>query len=172
MSDQHNICSSCGGEHAELSLAFSANFPDAYANLNVEEREARAFQTADQCIIDQEQFFVRGCIEIPIRGSDRVFLWGVWARVEKPAFEAITEYWDREGRETQIGPYEGLLANSLSLYPKTLDLRLTIQILPVGTRPLFRVEDANHSLGIEQRYGITPEHAQEYACYLSRSAKP
>lgn len=170
MSDQSNLCPGCGQEHAALPFSLSAEFPDAYVGLADDERKTRASLSSEQCIIDQEQFYVRGCIEIPVRGTDGVFLWGVWAKVEDRVFDAISEHWDSEGREAKVGPFEGLLANSLSIYPKTLNLKLTIQIMPVGVRPLFRVEDENHSLAIEQKYGITAEHAQEYACHLSRIA--
>jgi hypothetical protein len=170
MSDQSNLCSGCGQEHGALPFSLSADCPDAYVGLTDDERKTRASLSSEQCIIDQEQFYVRGCIEIPIRGTDGVFLWGVWAKVEDQVFDAISEHWDLEGRETKIEPCEGLLANSLSVYPKTLNLPLKIHIMPVGVRPLFRVESVDHSLAIEQRYGITPEHAQEYACHLLRLA--
>jgi hypothetical protein len=168
MTDQSNLCSCCGKEHGTLPFSLLADSPDAYASLSDEERRTRAALSSEQCIIDQEQFFVRGCIEIPIRGTDGAFLWGVWARVEDQVFDAISEHWDREGRETKIGPFGGLLANSLSLYPRTLGLEIKMQIMPVGVRPLFRIEDVDHSLAIEQKYGITPEHAQEYACAALR----
>jgi hypothetical protein len=170
MSDQSNLCSGCGQEHGALPFSLSADYPDAYVGLTDDERKTRASLSSEQCIIDQEQFYVRGCIEIPIRGTDGVFLWGVWAKVEDQVFDAISEHWDSEGREIKIGPYEGLLANSLSIYPRTLNLRVKIQVMPVGVRPLFRIEDEDHSLAIEQKYGITPEHAQEYACHLLRLA--
>jgi hypothetical protein len=171
MSDPVPICSYCGQQHGQLPFTCAANFPDAFAGLTADERESRASQTADLCVIDSRQFYIRGCLEVPIRDTDRVFLWGVWAEVNEDVFKAITESWDREGREALVGPCQGFLGNSLSLYPETLGLPLVIQIMPVGTRPLFRVADTNHSLGIEQRYGITSEHAQEYACHLARSAK-
>ena len=170
MSDQPNICWCCGQEHGVLPFSLLADSPDAYVALSDDERKTRAVLSSEQCIIEQEQFFVRGCNEIPIRGTDGVFLWGVWAKVEDQVFDAISEHWDMEGRETKVGPYEGLLANSLSLYPRTLDLKVKIQIMPVGVRPLFRIEDVDHSLAIEQKYGITPEHAQEYSCHLLRIA--
>lgn len=170
MSDQSYVCSCCGQEHGGLPFSFSAEFPDAYAALSLEDRRSRAVLSSDQCILDQEKFYVRGCIEIPVRGTDGVFLWGVWTQVDDKTFDAISEHWNTAGRETKIGPYEGLLANSLSIYPKTLNLKLTIQIMPIGIRPLFRVESMDHSLAIEQKYGITPEHAQEYACHLLRIA--
>ena len=45
-----------------------------YANLDRNARELRAIASSDQCIIDQEEFYIRGCLEIPIIGTREVFL--------------------------------------------------------------------------------------------------
>ncbi len=171
MSDHVFICSCCGKQHREVPLSFCADFPDPYAYLSPEERDARAVVSSDQCIIDQEQFYVRGCLEIPIQGTDEVFLWGVWSKLKEEVFDEISEYWDVRGREERIGPYKGLLANSLTLYAETLNLRLRIEVRPLGVRPTFHVEDLDHPLAIEQTNGITNDKAQEYACLLLRLAK-
>jgi hypothetical protein len=147
--------SSCGLEHAGLPLSFAADYPDPYANLDREARELRAIAGSDQCIIDQEEFYIRGCLEIPIIGTSEVFLWGLWARVKETAFDEISDHWESEGREKTIGPYKGRLANALSIYPDTLNQRLEVQIKPVGSRPLFILEDAENLLAIEQRSGLT-----------------
>lgn len=69
-------CATCGQVHNGLPLSFAAEFPDQYANMSREDRDARAVIGSDQCIIDQERFFIRGCLEIPIIGSEDVFLLG------------------------------------------------------------------------------------------------
>src|ERR1700722_20485576 len=93
------ICACCGMEHYGVPLSFAADFPDAYANLSREERDIRAVVGSDQCIIDQEQFYIRGCIDLPVRDADGVFLWGVWARVHQEDFDEISDHWETEGRE-------------------------------------------------------------------------
>ena len=165
------ICQHCGKEHCGFPFSFAADFPDPYANLSREDRENRAVIASDQCIIDQEQFFIRGCIELPIRDSDSIFLWGVWAGVKEEVFDLVSDCWEAEGRERTIGPFKGRLANSLSIYQETLSMRLEIQIQPVGTRPLFLLEELDHPLSVEQRTGITLQKAGEYACLLLRMAK-
>jgi hypothetical protein len=165
------ICACCGKGHSGVPLSFAADFPDAYANLSREDRDSRAVVGSDQCIIDQEQFYIRGCIDLPIRDTDGVFLWGVWARVHQSDFDEISDQWETEGREKNIGPYKGRLANSLAIYPETLNLKLEILIAPVGTRPHFRSEEPDHPLSGEQRYGLTIDKAREYACLLLRMAK-
>jgi hypothetical protein len=158
-------CRTCGKEHKGMPLSFAAEFPDMYANLKREDRDARAIIGSDQCIIDHEWFFVRGCLEIPILGSDEIFLWGVWASVREEAFDEISECWELEGREKTHGPFKGRLANSLSVYPPTPNLKLRIVMQPVGTRPLFVIEE-EHPLATEQRGGISRDRAMDLAALL------
>jgi hypothetical protein len=161
----------CGKEHSGVPLSFAADFPDSYANLSREDRDIRAVVGSDQCIIDQEQFYIRGCIDLPVDATVGVFLWGVWARVHQADFDEISDHWETQGRERKIGHYKGRLANSLSIYPETFNMKLEIQIEPVGTRPKFRLEELEHPLCVEQRNGLTLQKAQEYACLLLRMAK-
>jgi len=164
------ICSSCGLEHPHLPFSFAADFPDPYANLRQDEREARAISGSDQCIIDQQDFYIRGCLEIPIVGTDQVFLWGLWAKIKEEVFDEISDHWEFEGRENVIGPYKGRLANSLSIYPDTLNQLLEIRVRPVGSRPLLLLEEPENLLAIEQGSGISSQRASEYSCLLMRMA--
>lgn len=147
-------------------MSFAAEFPDQYANMSREERDARAIVGSDQCIIDQHWFFIRGCLEIPIVGSSDVFLWGLWASVREEVFDEISESWELVGREASLGPFKGRLGNSLAEYPETLNLKLRIMLQPVGSRPLFVVEETDHALAIEQSSGITLDRALAMAALL------
>jgi len=162
------LCSHGGKSHRSTELSFCADFPDAFANLTKEERDTRAVVATDQCIIDQEQFYIRGCIHLPIHDADGIFLWGLWARVHEKDYDEIEENWETNGREGKIGPYKGRLANSLSIYPATLNLKLQIEIQPVGTRPVFFLEEPEHPMTMEQQGGLTMQKAEEYACLLLR----
>lgn len=147
-------------------MSFAADSPDMYADMNRDERDARCVRGSDQYIIDQNFFFVRGCLEIPIVDSDEVFLWGLWASVREEVFEDISGCWDLAGREKSRGPFKGRIANSLSVYPPTLNLKIQIVIQPVGERPLFIVEENDHQLSLEQRLGIDRERALALAALL------
>lgn len=126
-----------------------------------EERENRALISSDQCIIDDKEYYVRGLIEIPIIGADEPFLWGVWACMWEQDFDVIHETWTLEGRERTIGPFKGRLANKLGVYPQsTSNLRLRIEIQPIGSRPHFFLEE-DHLITIMQRDGITESTARE-----------
>jgi hypothetical protein len=164
-------CSTCGQVHDGVPLSFAADFPDTYANMSREDRDARCIIGSDQCIIDQKLFFVRGCLEIPITGSDDLFLWGLWASIREGVYDQISESWELVGREKSRGPFKGRMANSLSVYPETLNLKLEIIVQPVGTRPLLHLEEAGHPPAIEQRSGISRARAFELASLLLHQTK-
>jgi hypothetical protein len=159
-------CSVCGEIHEGLPISFAADFPDMFANLTREQRQSRTIIGSDQCIVDQTWFFIRGCLEIPISGEADPFLWGLWANVKEEVYDEISESWTSEGREKSRGPYKGRLANSLSVYPETLNLKLTIRMQPVGSRPLLIIDELDHPLSVEQQVGITAERASELASLL------
>jgi hypothetical protein len=73
-------CSSCGEWHEGMPT-FGADAPLYFYAIPEQEREARCVLTSDTCSIDQEFFFVRGCLEIPVEGAMEPFVWGVWASV-------------------------------------------------------------------------------------------
>jgi hypothetical protein len=162
-------CRTCGQYHGGIPFSFAADFPDPYANLSKEDRDARATIGSDQCILDSQWFFLRGMIEIPILGSDEPFLWGVWASIREEVFDEVADSWEEQGREAKYGPFKGRLANSLSIYPETLNLKLKIIVQPVGVRPLFLLEDNEHALAVQQRSGISQEQAVELASFLLHS---
>ena len=170
MSDRSFRCSSCGQDHAGLPLSFAADYPDPYANLSAEAREVRAVVGSDQCIIAEQEFYIRGCLEVPITDTGEIFIWGLWARIKESDFDEISDHWESEGREKVIGPYKGRLANALSIYSDTLNQRLEVRISPLGARPLFILDDPGSLLYSEQHTGISQEKAVEYACLLMRMA--
>lgn len=156
-------CATCGQIHTGLPMSFALEFPDQYANMTRDERDARSVIGSDQCIIDQQWFFIRGCLEIPIVGLDEVFLWGLWASIKEEVFDQIEACWELQGRERSHGPFKGRLANSLAEYPETLNLKTKIVVQPVGARPLFVIEESAHPLAIEQSSGITRERTAKMA---------
>jgi hypothetical protein len=159
-------CATCGKVHQNLPRSFVADFPDVYANMKPEERDVRATIGSDQCTVDQQWFFIRGCLEIPVLGSPEPFVWGLWASVREQVFDEISESWEENGREKIRGPFKGRLANSLSVYAETLNLKVKILIQPVATRPLFKVEQLEHPLAAEQQTGISEERTREIASLL------
>jgi hypothetical protein len=142
-----------------------------FANMKREERDVRANIGSDQCMVDQEWFFIRGCLEIPVLDSNEPFLCGLWATVHERAYDEISESWQEAGREKIRGPYKGRLANSLSVYAGTLNLKVTILVQPVGTRPSFLIDEREHPLAVEQQTGISKARASELVALLLHQEK-
>jgi hypothetical protein len=156
----------CGESHAAVPMSFAVDFPDMYANMKREERDTSALIGSDQCVINQQWIFIRGCLEVPILGSDEPFLWGLWVSIREAVYDEISDCWTLEGRERLHGPFKGRLANSLPVYPNTLNLKTEIRLRPVGERPLFRIEETSNLLAQEQCFGIPLARAMELASLL------
>jgi hypothetical protein len=77
MAEPGFLCRTCGQTHEGVPLSFAADFPDMYANMSEPDRSARALISSDQCIVDEASFFIRGCLEIPVRDTGEVFIWGL-----------------------------------------------------------------------------------------------
>jgi hypothetical protein len=99
-------CRTCGQPHADF-FSFAAGFPDMYANLSIEERDARAIIGSDQCIVDSKWFFLRGLVEIPIIGIPEIFLWGLWASVKEEVFEEISDCWGSRWQRKEAWSIQG-----------------------------------------------------------------
>lgn len=155
-------CSCCGQIHEGLPLDYGAKVPDYYLDIPPGEREKRAYLTEDVCVVDNEFFFVRGCIEIPILDDGRLFIWGVWASLSKKSFERLRELWDAEDVEDEP-PYFGWLNTLLPVYPQTLGLKTNVYLRPNNQRPFIGLEPTEHPLAVEQRNGITMKRVQEIA---------
>src|SRR5579864_1473742 len=161
------FCATCQQFHSGLPISYGADFPDSYLSLNEKEREQRALIGSDQCIIDEELYFIRGLVELPIIGFQDPFLWGVWASVWKEAFDEMSKHWETPGREEMIRPFKGRINNALSEYsPTTLNLKCSIRVAPVGSRPLLFIDEPEHPLAVEQRQGISLERVQQIASAL------
>lgn len=159
------VCASCGARHEQLPLCFLAPMPAHAAGIPEDDRPQRVELTSDQCVIDGENFFILGNLDIPIVGHDETVRWSVWSSLSAKNFERACDLWDAEGRESEP-PYFGWLSTNIPGYPATLNLPLEVHTQPVGVRPLIIVAEQDHPLYREQSAGITWERA----CELSRAA--
>jgi len=125
-----------------------------------EERSWRAELSSDQCIIDNQHYFVRGCIEIPVLDGVGPFIWGVWVSLSEKSFERMSELWESPDREGEP-PHFGWLSTFLPGYPETLNLKTNVHTRLVGQRPSIELEPTDHPLAVEQREGITMARVQE-----------
>jgi len=161
-SSEGYVCATCGKRHPGPPMEFGADAPDPYYAISDAERDSRYELTSDLCVIGEEHFFIRGCLEIPVLEGSGPFVWGVWCSLSKENFRRMVQMWEVEGREKEP-PYFGWLCTILPLYPSTLHLKTHVHTRPVGQRPFVELEPTNHPLAVEQRVGITMVRVREIA---------
>ena len=151
-------CSTCGEVHVGLpDLAFDA--PLHYQSLSEDDRR-HAVLTADTCVIDDEDFFVRGCLEIPIAGRGQPFVYGVWVSLSAKNFRRFEELFESQDRAAER-PYFGWFCNRIPGYPDTLNLKSKVVLRPHPLRPSIELEPTSHPLAVEQRHGIDEERVRQ-----------
>ncbi len=162
-------CAACGDRHEELPLCFKAPEP-TYAAYYVpeQERSKRIVLSSDQCIVDDEHFFILGNLDVPIVGRAETVRWSVWSSLSEESFARAHELWETAGREAEP-PYFGWLSNPIPGYERTLNLALGVHTQPVGTKPLLRLKEQDHPLYRDQVEGISWDRACELA-HASTSA--
>lgn len=108
-------CATCGEMHEGIpDVGFE--WPDPYFGVPGSERERRIHGTTDTCVIDDENFFIRGVLVIPIRGENTDLGLGVWVSQKRENFEKYLANFDTP----DIGPFFGWLCNRIPCYEKAL----------------------------------------------------
>ena len=125
---------------------------------------------SNTCVVDQQYFFVRGCLDIPVHGETEAFSWGVWVSLSKDRFADFQACFDAPKR-SHIGPFFGWLSAELPLYPSTENLKTRVHLRDDGIRPYIELEPTNHPLAVEQRNGISVDRVAEiYAFFEQQQA--
>jgi hypothetical protein len=152
-------CTCCGQAHGGLAdVVFTA--PYYYYTVPESERERRCVLTTDVCSIDDEDFFIRGCLDIPLIGLAETFSWGVWCSVSRTNFLKYQEVFGEE-HQSRVVSFFGWFAVRLPGYPDTLNLKVMAHLRDERTRPWFELEESDHPLTVECRRGISAERLQE-----------
>ena len=141
-------------------MDYAYRAPEAWLALPEAERDARAKLDNDLCAIDRREFYVRGCIEVPVPERDDTFAWGVWVSVPKDSFAHIVDKWTAE-IPADDPPIPSQLCNEIRGYPGSNGLRCSVRLQSNGLRPLIVLEPTDHPLAVEQRDGITLERVKQ-----------
>jgi hypothetical protein len=164
------ICSSCGEWHQGLPLDWAFDSPLYWHEIPESQRPNRGKLNEDFCCIDDKHFFVRGIIDIPIIGTEKHLMWGVWVSLSQKNFERIISVWN-DPTIVQEPPYFGWLSNRISIYPDTLNLKTNVSSRDVNCSPFIQLEPTDHPLAIEQRSGITLSRVSEIASLMIHGDK-
>ncbi|WP_296612834.1 DUF2199 domain-containing protein [Sphingomonas sp.] len=158
-------CSQCDEWHEGMP-SFATDAPPYYYDVPETERAERCELTSDTCIVDDEFFFVRGCVDIPVHGESEPFSWGLWVSLSRKSFEEFTSLFGVPARD-DYGPYFGWLSAYLAVYPDIENLKTQVHMRNDGVRPFIELEPTDHPLAIEQHEGISVERVAEiYAAYM------
>jgi len=147
-------------------LDIRAQLPDPIFDLSDTERLDRADMGDDAGVLDpgspNARFFVRGLVELPIRGADDFFAYGAWVEVDEQSFRRMAElWWDERGCDEP--PFAGALANELEPYVATSGLACEVQLRELNRVPSIALASAEHPLAVDQLSGITMERVHELA---------
>ncbi len=145
-------CTSCGKRHAGPPLAYDVPAPVYWVGAKYAARDDSHLDD-ETCIIEGKHFFIKGSIELPIRGAKGTFVWTVWVSLSQANFDRARTLWSIPGREAEP-PYFGWLSSELPYAPSTVNLKTMVRTRPVGERPSVQLEPTKHPLAVEQRRGI------------------
>lgn len=158
-------CGECGELHRG-SPSFSYRRPPHVSDIPEPERETRVFLTSDLCVIDDEDFFIRALLEIPIIGVDEPFAWGVWVTHSQENFLRYQDTYDDD--QTGDGAF-GWLPVTMPGYDRADDGGL-IENIPCdvywrseGLRPLVIPQESDHPLYKDVKDGISRKRAEQLA---------
>ena len=159
-------CRWCGAVHRGLS-AWHFDEPLGVPAVPPDERARRVDLTSDGCVITHDdgeptEFYVKGLLEVPVRGATEPFVWGVWLSLSEESFARYVELHEDE-RRAPGETFFGWLANRVPGYPDTSLLKTMVHVRAYPLRPWVELEPTDHPLAVEQREGISRERAVEIA---------
>jgi hypothetical protein len=155
-------CQTCGKQHDISEISFGADAPVQWTLISDTERK-KCELGDEQCVIKvdgETHFFIRACLEIPIKGATHPFTWGVWVSLSEKNFLEISDHWENPSRQ-RLGPYFGWLCTKIPEYPDTVFMKTMVHQRAVGQRPVVELDETDHPLSVDQRNGIDPKRMQE-----------
>lgn len=165
MDDFEFKCSKCDEIHKGVP-GFGTRAPIYYFGIPEDEREARVELSSDTCVIDQKEFFVRGCLELPVESTSEPFIFGAWISLSESGFQRFLELMDVEDRENEP-PMVGWFSSWFWQYEETERLVARILFRNNGTRPLIELKPIDHPLVIAQRDGLTRQEVVDIYEYYT-----
>jgi hypothetical protein len=155
-------CACCQGVHDGLPPAIGFEAP-IYWQPEMRDRKGCTL-TSDTSVIDDQEFFIRAVLRIPVVDAEQDFEWGVWVSQSEANFRL------RRRLRNRLQPHRvpetfGWLANELPGYePSTLNLKTMLQPDPSPRlRPFVDLELTDHPLSVEHHEGITVARVRELA---------
>jgi hypothetical protein len=160
------ICSKCGVEHPLEEMELTFRRPDDVAKLPAEDRERLVRENSDLCIIEEDRFFVRAVLPLPVETREDPYCIGLWVEVSRDTFDHIYHLWDSEDQSAEP-PFAARIANEIPTAAGSLGLEAELQLTGPRTRPKVFLAPANHQLYLEQTRGIDVHRVSEYTALFA-----
>lgn len=109
-------------------------------------------------MIDGREFYAKGLLHLPIRGSADALTWGVWVSVSE---EDFAEY-VREFEDASRAPgacFLGWLANEVPGFESEAPLAAKLHVREYPLRPWVELAPTEHPLAVAQREGLSSDDA-------------
>lgn len=151
-------CSCCGQEYKEVPLCFGSDYPDYYFSISPDERGKRIELKESLCVVDEEHFFHRCRLTIPITDYKEDFIWNVWTSISKENFIKRNDLWTNPDRIKEP-PYFGWLQTRIPTYGECINIKTIAYEQPTGLIPSLEIVEEDHPLYLDQKNGITLKKA-------------
>jgi hypothetical protein len=154
-------CPTCTDRHDGFpALAYA--MPDVLFALPVAERDARAVVSSDLCILDDERYFIRCVMTVPVLDCDQTIEYGPWVEVDASDFARYAVHFNGGGHPGWVAA-EGFLANAFPANGHTtLGLNCMVRVASnKSQRPSVEILDHTHALQAEQVNGVPLPRALE-----------
>ena len=163
-------CSCCGEIHRGIP-SFGADAPIYFYFVPQNERKGRTYLTSNTCVIDDKDFFVKGCLEMPIQDHKGTFIFTAWISLSEGNFNKFQDLLKVQER-VQEKPMVGWFSSWIHPFEGTENLKARIHFRNNGIRPYIELEPTEHPLAITQRNGISEDLiAEMYGYYVHGSNK-
>lgn len=151
-------CSCCGQLYDELPLCFGSEYPDYYFSVPPGQRAERIELKESLCVVDNEKFFHRGRLTIPIIDHNNDLVFNVWTSISQKKFTRRMDLWEDQDRTSQA-PYFGWLQTTVKNYGDTLNIKTVAVEQEICLIPEIRSIEEGHKLTIDQENGIDYKRA-------------
>lgn len=162
------VCAFCGGEHEEVEPGFC--YPDAWYAVPEAERATRISESSDFVSIDDEAFFIRCVVPIPVLGRAADYCWGFWVKVSARHYQEHDRYFRDDPPPGHEG-FGGTLANQTKLLRPTLGLRVHVHLGRGTARPRVMLLD-EHELTAQQAHGVSEQVVHAWSETISGRPAP
>ncbi|MCF6275878.1 MAG: DUF2199 domain-containing protein [Robiginitomaculum sp.] len=159
------MCSECSDIH-KGSPSFSHRLPAYALDVPDNEHNERLYYTDDVCVVDDEHFFIRVILEIPIIEVEDPFTWGVWVSQSEDNFMQYQETYGTDQSATNTFgwftvnlPYYKALDSNSFLESLECDVRWGVR----GQRPHLNIYETKHELFTDQNESISWDKAVKIA---------